>query len=313
MIENIPVFLASDNNYAPFVATTICSIVKNTKSFVDFYVLDGGISKKNKQKIESLKNQFNNFAIEFLDMSDAQLERFPNVQHYSVNAFSRYFIPELKPELNKILYLDVDIIVKGDIAKLYGQNLENYPLGAVLEDFYEGNYVHLKKICPTYSGGSNYFNSGVLVMDLDYFRKNNLTQKLIDKTIELKEVLSCPDQDIFNFIFEGNFKILDYEFNFMPDHFELLKKMHPEKAEQIKNNAIIFHYTWKKPWLNKSVASADFWEIAKLTAFYEGSLSQLKRQLIKNKMKCFLYIIFSKLTFGKTREKYQQRALIFRF
>lgn len=65
---NIPVFLSSDNNYAPFVATTIASICDNTKSFCEFYVLDGGIKEENKAKICELKNKFNNFSIEFIEI-----------------------------------------------------------------------------------------------------------------------------------------------------------------------------------------------------------------------------------------------------
>ncbi len=62
-------FLSSDNNYTPFVATTMASILDNTKSFIEFYVLDGGISEENQEKIRSLKNQFSNFSIEFLKIN----------------------------------------------------------------------------------------------------------------------------------------------------------------------------------------------------------------------------------------------------
>ena len=63
---NIPIFLSSDNNYAPFVATTIASICDNTKSFVEVYVLDGGITEENQEKISALKDVFKNFSIEFI-------------------------------------------------------------------------------------------------------------------------------------------------------------------------------------------------------------------------------------------------------
>ena len=64
----IPVFMASDENFAPFVAITMASILKNTSSFVEFYVLDSGISKKNKQKIINLNKFFKNFSIEFIEV-----------------------------------------------------------------------------------------------------------------------------------------------------------------------------------------------------------------------------------------------------
>ena len=65
-MPNIPIFLSSDNNYAPFVATTMVSILANTNSFIEFYVLDGGITSENVEKIQSLKNNFKNFSIEFI-------------------------------------------------------------------------------------------------------------------------------------------------------------------------------------------------------------------------------------------------------
>lgn len=274
----VPIFLASNNNYAPFVSTTIISIVKNTTAFINFYILDGGINNKNKEKIKKIKNQFKNFSIEFIDMKNFELERFPNIAHYSTSAFSRYFIPEIKPHLKKILYLDVDIIVKGDIYELFNQNLENYPLGAILEDFYPQNSIYLKKIYPKYNGGTNYFNSGVLVVELDYFKKNNITNILVNKTNELKDVLNCPDQDVLNIIFENNFKILDYKFNFMPFH-----QKHFMKNEKVEN-PIIIHYTAEKPWKNSETEGGDdFWEIAKLSPFYAELEKNIKLpKLLKN-------------------------------
>lgn len=326
MNQPIPIFLASDDNYAPFVATTIISIVKNTSSFINFYILDGGILEWNKQKILSIKKDFNNFSVEFLDMKNSGLERFPNIRHYSLNTFSRYFIPEMKTDLDKILYLDVDIIVKSDIAELYNQDLENYPVGAILEDFYPDNYTHLKKICPTYKGGSNYFNAGILLLSLNYFRKNNLTQILVDKTIELKDVLSCPDQDIFNFIFDNNFKILDYKYNLMPDHQDYIHKLGKKEAIDAISKPVILHYTARKPWNTlRAEMSDDFWQIAKLSPFYCDLKTSLdlkdigkkiqflsetfkKPLLNKLKIKHLKYKLFSKIFFGKKAEKYKQKV-----
>ena len=84
-MRNIPIFLSSDNNYAPFVATTIASICDNTKAFCDFYILDGGISRKNKENIKKLKMRFKNFSIEFLSIN--QEVEFKNIEYKN---FSKY-------------------------------------------------------------------------------------------------------------------------------------------------------------------------------------------------------------------------------
>lgn len=261
--NHIPVFLASDDNYAPFVATTIYSILENTPSFVDFYILDGGITTASKNMIKDSLTEFSHYSITYFDMKKYGLERFPNVKHYSLNAFSRYFIPELAPHLDKVIYTDIDIIVKGDIKELYEENLEKYAVGGILEDFYEGNYKYLKeKIYPQYQGEDKYFNSGVLLMDIKRFRKEKLTDKLIDLTIKLYDKLNCPDQDILNIIFENNFKQLDYRYNYMPDHIEFMKKKNIIVAEPI-----IIHYTGPKPWKAQSIRKNDFDRVLEKTKF----------------------------------------------
>lgn len=267
----IPIFLASDNNYSPFVATTILSIVKNTSSFIAFYILDGGIIKSNKKKILSLEEKYKNFSVEFINMKQFELNKFPEIKHYTTNAFSRYFIPDLKPDLNKVLYLDVDIIVTGDIAELYNQDLGEYYLGAILEDYCPYNYTYLKKICPNYKGGCNYFNSGVLVMNLDEFRKNNITQKLVETTIRLNDLLNCPDQDVLNLIFENNFKIVDYKFNFFSGHEKYVIESGKKELLEARENHLILHFTGGKPWQDKSVEMSNkFWDVLKETPFYDG-------------------------------------------
>ncbi|MFA7658241.1 MAG: glycosyltransferase family 8 protein [Candidatus Gastranaerophilaceae bacterium] len=284
--EIIPVFLASDENYAPCCGTTIFSIIKNTNSFVNFYILDGGISKESKKKLNLMMRKFNNFSIEFIDMSNFYLNRFPNIKHYSVNAFSRYFIPEIKPNLDKVLYLDVDIIVKGDISELYNENLDNYPLGTILEDFCDANSAYLKKIAPSFASGKRYFNSGVLLIDCKKFRASNYTQILVDKTIELFDVLSCPDQDVFNIVFENNYRELPYKYNFMPGYADNLLKLNKKTGNDAIKNHLIIHYTYGKPWIDpECISAAEFWEVAVKTPFFE----QLKKGLRKSVFRFYLF------------------------
>ena len=277
----IPIFFASDENYAPYLCTTIYSILENTKSFVEIYVLDGGILEESKILIQQSLLKFANFSIEYIDMSRFDLNRFPNLRHYSINTFSRYFIPELKPNLNKVLYLDVDIIAKDDIAKLYFQDLEGYPIGAVLEDFYglNGKYIQ-EYIDPNFKSGIKSFNAGILILDIQQFIKNNYSKILVDKTIELADRLSAPDQDVLNIVFENNYKIIDYRWNFMIDLFDKFKKMYPQKAKEIIKDYSIVHYVSHKPWKNElSLAQKDFMDIANKTMFSKKINETLQRNI----------------------------------
>ena len=265
MSNPIHIVCATDENYAPFASIMMKSVLEHTSSFVNFYVLDGGIKKRTKSLIAKDLKKYPNKCIQYIDMAKYDLDRFPNVKHYSLNAFSRYFIPKFLPNVQRILYLDVDIVVVKDIAELYNYNLDNFPIGAILEDFYEGNYTTLKqKIWPDWQGKDQYFNSGVLLMDTTKLNKMNFTEKAVNLTIQLFDKLSCPDQDVLNILFENNFKKLDYHFNFMPDHIHYLREKHPDL---LSINPVVIHYTATKPWKDISLAQTEFDKIAKNSLF----------------------------------------------
>lgn len=256
--------------------------------------------------------RFQNHAVKYIDVSRFGLNCFPNIRHYSINAFSRYFIPEVCPHLGKVIYLDVDIIVKQDISLLYDQDLEDHAVGAVLEDF-AANHAHLKeKIYPEWQSGDKYFNSGVLLLDIQKLLKNNCTRKLIDMTMRLYDKLACPDQDVLNILFENDFKVLDYKFNFMPDLFPLLANKHPE-IEKI--DPVIIHFTSGKPWAKDSCRNDDFWKVLKNTRFQKMISEKYNSKIrvflfgfiplceIKNKPIQRKYYLFGCIPFLKVKRK----------
>ena len=162
----IPIFLSSDNNYAPFVATTIASICDNTKSFCDFYILDGGIEEENKEKICQLKTLFNNFSIEFIQIDlEKEFKGFKDNMHFTKSMYSRFLIPILKPEIKKALYSDVDIIALGDIKEMYLENLEGYAIGAVWEAHNEKSVNAKKRKLYELSSLHRFFSSGNIIID----------------------------------------------------------------------------------------------------------------------------------------------------
>lgn len=301
---SIPIFLASDDTYAPFLCTTMYSILQNTKHTIEFYILDGGILDTSKVQItESLKH-FTNFSVDYTDMSSFALDRFPNISYYTTNMFSRYFIPEIQPHVSKAIYLDVDIIVECDIVELYTQDLETYALGAVIQLPDIAGKQLKEKIYPTFKSESQYFNSGVLLIDLKKFRDENITQRLVSLTIEYKDILIYPDQDILNIFFDDNFKILDYSYNYITCHTKWIMENYPEEASYFSDTAKIIHFAGPKPWNNSSVyLSNKFWDTLKKTTFFEKvfynfifSQSTIHEQLVLTQEKKFRALIASQET-----------------
>ena len=282
--NHIPIFLAANNDYAPFIATTIASICYNTKSFIEFYILDSNISSFSKKLIESLKEKFSNFSIEFIKIDfNKYFSNFRTDTQWSLDVYSRFLIPDLKPNLDKIIYLDVDVLVFNDITKLYNLDLSNYGLGAV-----QDLYACIDHRCDLYlTNPKQYFNSGVLLINCDYWRKNKILDKLFEIEKKYKNKLIFFDQDLLNICFNDNYKILDYEYNLQTEQifrFDNLNKQEVLGIKKASENPCIRHFSSrKKPWICSSIRIDEkifkiphlneFWFFAKMTPFYEGMLN----------------------------------------
>ena len=131
MVE-MNICLASDNNYAPYMGTAIASILKNCleDEKIIFHLIDGGITKENKEKILSLKNIKDceiNFYTPDIEMYDEWFEKTSCKAHFSAAMFYRLSIANIIPKhIDKILYLDSDLIVTASLKKLFLMDMENY-------------------------------------------------------------------------------------------------------------------------------------------------------------------------------------------
>jgi len=272
MSDVVPIFLSSDDNYAPFVATTIASICDNTTSFVQIYVLDGGITDKNKEKITELKKQFYHFDVEFIEI-DIEKEfghiDFSHAQKYiSLSTYSRFLIPNLKPNISKALYSDVDVIFLGNIADMYAENTDSYALAAV-PDYYAQSVIFNKyKQAIGLDLKHSYFAAGNLLIDCEKWRKENILERLFEITKNVNENYKHNDQDVLNVAFENNYKQLPYRYCFCVANCVNT----PEDTD-----IVIRHFNSPvKPWhLNPDTQTAlmphlkEFWKYARMTEFYD--------------------------------------------
>lgn len=281
--DSIPVFLSSDDVYAPFVATAICSILDHTHSFINFYILDGGISISNKEIIESLKRIYHNFSIEFIRIDTKK--NFPDLPtrlHFSIDMYTRFLIPQLKPGLKKVIYSDVDVIFNDDIKKLYIEKLDGKIIGAVPYTF---GYINPNKTEINsfherlgLSDDHKYFESGLLLIDTELWRIENITSKLIGKAKKGKGVILTPDQDVFNMVFENNYHQLDNRYIVVP-HRKIIMAVHAKTKKSVEN-PFIYHFAGtKKPWDDPGLEYAQyFWKYARMTPFYKELIYQLLKK-----------------------------------
>ncbi len=252
--DTIHIIFAINDSYSAQCAVVITSILKNSKAFFHFHVLDGGISESNKNKIAKLK-RVRDFNISYHDMKNFDFSELPlNRDWISVETYYRLFIPDIIDKtINKVIYLDCDIIVKGDLFNLYNTDLGNNLFGAVLDETYKDNAERL--------GIKKYFNAGVLIFNLAKLREINLASKCIEFYKQNNKKIIYQDQDILNGLFSENTKYVPFIWNvtsllYLKDVCENNLYISAEEQVQALKTPMIIHYTGggrNKPWVENSI------------------------------------------------------------
>ena len=264
----IPIFFASDDNYVPFLAVSIKSLLDNASKdyYYNIYILTEGISRANEERLKRYETE--NSEIVFVDLSSniAKIrDRLSSTlrDYYTESIFYRIFIAALYPEYSKAIYLDCDIVVLGDISEFYNINLGDNILGAITDDVIATNedFRNYAK----YGIGvdyTKYFNSGVLVMNLDEYRKEKIQQRFVYLLIKHNFETAAPDQDYLNVLCYDKVRYIDKSWDKMP------------VGDDYDGALNLIHYNnFRKPWYYDDVPYGEyFWEYAKKTDYYEDIL-----------------------------------------
>ena len=279
----LSIFLSSDENYAKYLTVTLQSIIANTKEKISFYVLDGGINETNKIRLQKLVAEASH-KIEFIEMDISLFENLPDIRHFSLNTYFRYLIPTLKTKIKKALYVDTDMVIEGDVKEIFDIDLEGKGLGAVAymdEDMNKKVYADYKEKL-NLPQTHRYFNSGLLLIDCDYWRNNQITEKLFQKTNELKDIIKTQDQDVLNLVFKEDYKELPTQYNLVVDLTADYKNFNSYLSSL--KGCFVLHYTGGRgvrPWMKSNVPGEKyFWKYAKQTSCY----TDLKQELIETQL-----------------------------
>lgn len=260
----INVCFASGESYLKYMATAMVSVLKTAAPHeeIHFYILCNQVSQKSKHYIETLQ-KFKPCKIIFLDINTKEFDSFPSAgKHITNTTYFRYKIAELcPPNIEKIIYLDCDTIVTQPLSELFNQDLTGYYLAGV-EDV---GYFYWKNHNPQfiYKDGF-YINAGMLLINLDQWRKNNLFHKLVDFTIQHANEIAIGDQDVINRVCLGKIKKLDYKWNVQDSFYrakpERAVNPHCEEIIKAAANPAIIHYTQaRKPWNSLGMPRAQDW------------------------------------------------------
>ncbi len=237
-MKNIHIVLASDNNYAQHLGITLISILENNVSDnnIFFYILENGLSKINKEKIISISNKYK-CELKFYNVNQGQIKNYPAIGHLSKATYLRLLIPDIIPlKIEKILYLDCDLVVLKDLGSLYRTDLKGKALGAV-KDVKAAEIIRIF----FYPNLQSYFNAGVMLIDVKMWRDFNLVKKADEFINKYKNELTAADQDVLNCLFRNSWLELPSIFN--------IDMKHEDVNSLPSSKTVVLHYSDKiKPW-----------------------------------------------------------------
>lgn len=258
----IPVFYAADNNYLPYLAVALESLklYKNKNYQYNVHILYTGDLGDNAAKVKAYEDD--NLSVNFEDVTDkiSRIGDFVHCRDYYTDAiYYRLFIPELFPQYDKAIYLDCDTVLLTDIAELYLQDIGDNYIGAVADQA----VAAVPAFCEYTKNAlgilsENYFNSGVIVMNLVQLRKIGFYQVFGD-VLGSYDFIIAPDQDCLNLICKDKVYYYGAEWNRMP--------IGGQTSEKLK----LVHYNLTmKPWHYDGILFSEyFWDFAKKTEFYD--------------------------------------------
>ena len=311
-LNTFHVAFASNDAYVPYLAVTLQSLLSYQVQVEGrewhVHVLTDGVSEGNIRMLEEIVGNRADFQLEVHVVSTSSFSELPDVG-YSIYTYLRFLLPTVLSSVERVLYLDVDLLVHADISELFLAPLDT-AIAAVPEFW---NKKHRKKW--QLPEDTFYFNAGVLLMNLSMWREKDYAKKLIGWCEAHQKQLSFPDQDALNVVLQEDVSWLPLRYNVMYNHLERTAyykkaRFQSEIGECLYHPAII-HYAGCAPWFDdkrKHPYHHLWWEqSAQMNLRYSSrsSLSGWRRQ--KFFLKQFFYKLISRYpSLEKLQAQYQQ-------
>ncbi|RHO70008.1 glycosyltransferase family 8 protein [Parabacteroides sp. AF48-14] len=291
MEKSYEIALATDSNYiipttvllkSLFVNNCECEFVVNV-----LYLTDRLLDKDVCFLKEYIKQH--GHKSRFLSVSEDILGNVPDCRH-TKSTYLRLFLPQLMPiEVDKVLYLDSDIVISGSIVNLLQLDLDSYSLAAVKEsiNIYDKSYQVALGIPVV----NDYFNAGVIYLNLKKMREDNAVSNCLSYLNNNLNVIKANDQDVLNGVFWGSVKYISpiYNFNYWIEKDIALQLFSKEEYKEVKTSPRIIHYIGPiKPWLFLSMHPKKkiWWYYLKQTPFKKY------KPIGKNTKNIMLYPVF---------------------
>jgi lipopolysaccharide biosynthesis glycosyltransferase len=279
-LTKVSVAFICDSHYVVSTAVAITSLIcnKNPDTYYNIYIIAAGLSEREIKKFYKFRGSETNIHI-----IKICLKKFNDIKecgHVNSTACLKFDLPDLIPDQDKVLYLDSDVIIQKDLSDLFDTNIIDYYAGVVKDIGMVENNLHIE----------NYFNSGVMLLNLKLMRENDTSTALLNIR-RSSDNLTYMDQDCFNILFDKQIKILPLIYNCFYNFFLMLEDKYTLEyinkcfgtnylsLNNIKRDSYIIHLAgYDKPWIYFDNVLVREWD-----AYFKKSpfkLHKLKRKSI---------------------------------
>ena len=282
MNREIPIFFTIDDSYAPFLAVALNSAIKNSDPQRNYkaIVLYQDLGADNISRLQALQTE--NFKIELMPIRanmEALDDRMSNrlrCDYFTLTIYFRLFIPSMFPQYDKGIYIDSDVVLTDDIAKLFDIDIgENY-IGAC-------NDLSIADIPPLVAytekavgvNAKEYINSGVLLMNLKKMRDDDLEGHFLSLLNKYHFDSIAPDQDYLNAMCNGKIYYLEEKWDTMPN----------DAKPMLTETSLIHYNLFSKPWCYDGIQYEEqFWNYAQDCGFID-EIREFKASYTEDKKK----------------------------
>lgn len=276
--ELVNICYGIDNNFARCTASSIISFVQNNLDVnFRFNLIVENLSDKNKNRFKIFAEKYKlNITIYEIDSTDFEKLKLPTKKQWPISTYFRFLFPFIIKNVDKLFYVDADIICLNNAKNLFEIDLENNIIGAVKGSEWGNKYRNKALNLENHI----YFNAGLLVIDINKWNEKNISFTMIERLIEDPDKFELLDQDVLNLVLTGNVKYLEAKYNWF-------NHLHTDVNNIKRNEIVLIHFTASpKPW-NKC------WQISKICndfnkniySYYEKMTPWANDELLDPKLK----------------------------
>ena len=290
--QPLHIICSTDSNFVNYTGVMLWSLLEHNAGAHIYVLVDKSLSQAERQSILRLTKHFS-CTIQFLSVDGELLQNFPTIGGtITVATYYKIFSTELLPDdLDKVLYLDSDMLVRGSLDELWNTDISDYAMAGVW-DLYDNAPETYERL--HYAPSLRYLNAGMLLINLRWWRQHGVYEQCLDYIRQKHEHILWCEQDVLNAVLAEHKLVLPIRFNYqaqmlMQCHYQTLT---PEQQSELccEQNPVIVHFVGPaslKPWKAESygLPFVAEWVCAKRRSLWRFMLLELPKH---NRLKTFI-------------------------